>query len=261
MTHNMNLNPEPFKLICSGEKTIELRLNDEKRQAVNTGDTIIFSNTQNSQQQIIAVVKNLHRFDSFSALYKNLPLLECGYTKSNINYAKPEDMELYYSKELQDKYGVLGIEISVECIVDCCSDDDGEYICDRLVEYNLSQVPATQEIHFENINKKLVDKDGNIIAGCIARMYCWHVMYIDILWVDEKYRSKGLGSKLLKAVEKTVKEKGCYLVHLDTFDFQAKEFYLKQGYEVFGALKDCPKNHCRYYLQKKLINDTEEKHS
>ncbi|WP_202127900.1 hypothetical protein [Clostridium sp. C2-6-12] len=40
------------------------------------------------------------------------------------------------------------------------------------------------------------------------------------------------------------------LLHLDTFDFQAKDFYLKHGYEVFGVLDDCPMEHKRYYMKR-----------
>ena len=83
-------------------------------------------------------------------------------------------------------------------------------------------------------------------------MYCWRVIYIDILWVDEKYRENRLGTKLLKEIERIATEENCSLIHLDTFDFQAKNFYIKHGYEIFGVLDDCPKNHCRYYLKKKL---------
>lgn len=133
-----------------------------------------------------------------------------------------------------------------------CIDNDAEYICDKLVEYNLSQVPKTQEIAFKNINKKLVDENDNIIAGCLAKIYCWNVVYIDILWVDEKYRKCGLGKILLTEIEKIALEENCSLIHLDTFDFQAKDFYIKQGYEIFGVLEDCPENHCRYYLKKML---------
>lgn len=133
-----------------------------------------------------------------------------------------------------------------------CSKGDAGYIIDKLVEYNLSQVPAKQDVLFDTLDKKITDSNGNIIAGCIAKMYCWNVTYIDTLWVEEKYRELGLGTRLLKVVENTVKEKGCYLIHLDTFDFQAKEFYEKNGYKVFGVLEDCPINHCRYYLRKKL---------
>ena len=133
-----------------------------------------------------------------------------------------------------------------------CVDDDAEYICDKLVEYNLSKVPKTQRDEFISINKKIVDEHGSIIAGCIAKMYCWNVIYIDILWVDEKYRKSGLGTRLLNEIEAVALEEKCSLIHLDTFDFQAKDFYIKNGYEIFGMLEDCPKEHCRYYLKKKL---------
>lgn len=136
--------------------------------------------------------------------------------------------------------------------IENCKDGDADYIIDRLVEYNLSKVPAEQDVLFDILDKKITDDNGNIIAGCVARMYCWNVAYVDTLWVDETYRGKGLGAKLLEEVEITAKEKGCYLIHLDTFDFQAKEFYEKQGYEVFGVLDNCPTEHCRYYLKKNL---------
>lgn len=136
--------------------------------------------------------------------------------------------------------------------IESCTDGDADYIIDKLVEYNLSQVPAEQEILFDTLDKKITDDKGKIIAGCVARIYCWNVAYIDTLWVNEKYRGTGLGTKLLAEVEKTAKDKGSYLIHIDTFDFQAKEFYEKQGYEVFGTLEDCPKGHCRYYLKKTI---------
>lgn len=132
------------------------------------------------------------------------------------------------------------------------SEKDKTVICDKLVEYNLQKVPKTQKTEFVDITKKIVDEQNNIIAGCYAKMYCWNVIYVDILWVDEKYRKHGLGSKLLKEIERFAREEKCSLIHLDTFDFQAKDFYLKHGYEVFGVLEDCPKDHCRYYLKKKL---------
>ena len=133
-----------------------------------------------------------------------------------------------------------------------CIDADADYICDKLVEYNLGQVPKTQETDFVNIYKKIVNEKGEIVAGCLAKMYCWNVVYVDILWIEEAYRKQGLGSKLLKEIERIAVDKGGSLIHLDTFDFQAKDFYIKHGYEVFGVLEDCPNEHCRYYLKKKL---------
>ena len=115
----------------------------------------------------------------------------------------------------------------MEYKIENCKDGDAEYIIDRLVENNLSQVPAQQEVLFDTLDKKITDDNGMIIAGCVAKMYCWNVAYIDTLWVDSEYRGKGLGAELLAEIEKTAKARGCYLIHLDTFDFQAKEFYKK----------------------------------
>ena len=61
-----------------------------------------------------------------------------------------------------------------------------------------------------------------------------------------------LGSKLLREVESEIREKGCTIIHLDTFDWQARGFYEKNGYSVFGTLEDCPKGHCSYYMKKVL---------
>ena len=108
--HEMKLRPDPFAKIKSGAKNIELRLYDEKRQKIQVGDVIIFTSTE-SGEQIRATVKKLHRFDSFEALYKSLPLLKCGYTPDNVDKAHPSDMEQYYAAEEQQKYGVVGIEL------------------------------------------------------------------------------------------------------------------------------------------------------
>ncbi len=108
--HKMKLNSTPFEMIKSGEKTIELRLFDEKRQQVKVGDRILFTNIANGEMLNTAVVK-LHRFDSFNELYKTLPLLQCGYTIEDVDKATPSDMEQYYSVEEQKKYGVVGIEL------------------------------------------------------------------------------------------------------------------------------------------------------
>ena len=109
----MNLHSSPFDKINSGEKTIELRLNDEKRQLIKIGDKIVFTNTS-TQEKLVATVIKLHKFDTFNELYEYLPLLKCGYTNSDVDTAKPSDMEIYYPIEKQSKYGVLGIEIECE---------------------------------------------------------------------------------------------------------------------------------------------------
>ncbi len=112
MTHSMQLQPSPFEMIKDGSKTIELRLFDEKRQKIQIGDTISFTNTE-SQEVLSVKVLDLFVFDSFETLYSRLPLTDCGYTKENIDTASPDDMNAYYPKEIQQKYGVVGIRIAL----------------------------------------------------------------------------------------------------------------------------------------------------
>ena len=112
MIHFMKLHAVPFEKIKSGEKTIELRLYDEKRQQIKAGDKIAFTN--NITGEILEVmVEKLHCFDSFAELYKTLPLLKCGYTAEDVDSAQPSDMEQYYSVEEQKQYVVVGIEIRI----------------------------------------------------------------------------------------------------------------------------------------------------
>lgn len=111
--HVMNLTPAPMQEIRTGNKTIELRLNDGKRKQISVGDTIKFINTEDSNDTLRVKVVDLFLFSSFAELYDNLPLLNCGYNEDNINTASPDDMEMYYSREKQNKYGVVGIEISL----------------------------------------------------------------------------------------------------------------------------------------------------
>lgn len=110
MKHEMKLHDSPFKLIKNGTKTIELRLNDEKRQKVKVGDLIEFTN-RSTNEKIMTKVKELHHYQSFDELYKHFDKIKLGYEENE--EANPTDMELYYSKEEQNKYGVLGIEIEL----------------------------------------------------------------------------------------------------------------------------------------------------
>ena len=110
MTHYMNLKKSPFEMIKNRHKTIELRLWDEKRSLININDEIIFSC---GEETLTAKVLALHRFESFEALYESLDLLKCGYLPEELKTAKADDMNIYYSLEKQQKFGVVGIEIQI----------------------------------------------------------------------------------------------------------------------------------------------------
>ena len=81
----------------------KVNLYDEKRKLISVGDTIKFINTEDSNDTLSVTVTNLFVFTSFGELYMHLPLLKCGYNDENINVASPDDMNIYYSKEKQNK--------------------------------------------------------------------------------------------------------------------------------------------------------------
>lgn len=110
MKHKMRLHNGPFEKIKNKTKTVELRLYDEKRKLINVGDIIEFENRVTQEKINVEVIK-IHIFKSFKELYQNFDKISIGYDakeKSN-----PKDMEQYYTKEEQEKYGVVGIEISL----------------------------------------------------------------------------------------------------------------------------------------------------
>ena len=109
MIHQMKLQNKPFMKIKNGSKTIELRLNDEKRQLVKVGDFIEFSRIDNPNEKIQTRVTALHRFDSFQELFASLPKEKFGFASDEM--LPPDYMDAYYSREKQEKYGVLGIEL------------------------------------------------------------------------------------------------------------------------------------------------------
>ncbi len=110
-THKMKLAPEPFKKIYDGQKTIELRLFDEKRRDVRVNDEIIFTCTENRAFHVRVKVTKLHQADSFARLFEMLPPGKLGYADGDP--ASPDDMRKYYSEEQESVYGVVGIEFEL----------------------------------------------------------------------------------------------------------------------------------------------------
>ena len=129
---------------------------------------------------------------------------------------------------------------------------DSERIEKLVYDYYYQLIPVLDGFKREEelVCKKIVDKDGKIIAGCDAYIYAWGCMYVDDMWVDENYRRQELGSYALQAVEKVAEERGCPIIWLGTWDFQARPYYEKHGYKVFTTLHDCPKGHTDYNLFK-----------
>ncbi len=106
--HQMKLRPAPFAAIQSGHKTVELRLNDGKRQKIKIGDTIVFTQTETGEQ-LHAEVIGLRRYPDFEAMYAAEDPLTMGYSEGET--ADPKDMSQYYTEDEIKRYGTLAIEI------------------------------------------------------------------------------------------------------------------------------------------------------
>ena len=128
------------------------------------------------------------------------------------------------------------------------TENEIKYIREELNQFNNERVG---EDGHTPLNIVEYDANGNVIGGILGGTY-WGWMYVDILWVHEKHRYKGIGSKLLLEAEKEAIRRGCHHVHLDTMSWQAPEFYQKHGYEVIGILPDIPNGNQKYLLMKAL---------
>ena len=85
----------------------------------------------------------------------------------------------------------------------------------------------------------------------IAESY-WDWLYIDLLWVKDELRGLGYGHRILTLVEQEARQLGAKNAYMDTFSFQALDFYKQHGYQFFGELNDFPPGHQRYFLKKQL---------
>ncbi|MFJ4621421.1 GNAT family N-acetyltransferase [Streptomyces sp. NPDC088812] len=96
------------------------------------------------------------------------------------------------------------------------------------------------------------DRSGELAGGLVGHTWtAWlHVTY---LWVDERHRGTGLGTRLLTEAERVARDqRGCRRARLETWDFQAPEFYRRQGYEVVCVIEDYPPGHTEFTLTKRL---------
>ncbi len=93
--------------------------------------------------------------------------------------------------------------------------------------------------------------EAEVAGGLVGRTF-FDWLFVSLFYLPPDLRRQGLGKELLRRAEDEARARGCVGAHLDTFGFQARGFYEKQGYAVFGALADCPPGHRRFFLSKRL---------
>jgi 8-oxo-dGTP pyrophosphatase MutT (NUDIX family) len=125
---------------------------------------------------------------------------------------------------------------------------DREFIDDALGEYN---APFLRDPGYSYFGIFVRDDNRAIRAGLIGNCYAgW--LFVNLLWIHAELRRQGLGRRLIAEAERHALAFGCHSAYVDTFSYQAPDFYRKLGYEAFGTL-DYPPGHQRFFLAKPLL--------
>lgn len=109
----MKLQKKQFEKIRNKQKTIEVRLFDDKRKELKIGEIIEFTNLDDANEKLKVKILNLHKYNSFKDLYSNFDLSYFGYSKNTNKENLLQMIYTIYSKEDEEKYGVLGIEFEL----------------------------------------------------------------------------------------------------------------------------------------------------
>ncbi|MEQ9309471.1 MAG: GNAT family N-acetyltransferase [Balneolaceae bacterium] len=107
----------------------------------------------------------------------------------------------------------------------------------------------TKPFERTSIMIQIRDEDGELLGGVYGTI-SWEWLHIDLLWVDERLRESGSGTKLIKQIEEQAREKGVHRFRLSTTSFQALDFYKKMGYKICGEIEDLPPGYTNYFLIK-----------
>ena len=130
-----------------------------------------------------------------------------------------------------------------------CNNNTRKSVGHLLWKYNQDTLQNYKEpVRLEMVVK---DKRGNILGGLYGESY-WGWMYVNFLVVRKEYRNMGIGLELMKQIERETLKRNLTKIRLNTFDFQAPEFYKKLGFEVAAVEEGFPEGSKTYYMQKYL---------
>ena len=133
----------------------------------------------------------------------------------------------------------------------------------EIIELNEEQVEEIEEklSDFDNdfIKFKLegniqigIKENDKLIAGLDACMTAFKILYVSTVFVEEEYRRKGYGRKLMQEMENRAKKMGANMIRLDTFNWQGKDFYEAIGYEMVGSYENKLEGYSEHFFLKRL---------
>lgn len=132
---------------------------------------------------------------------------------------------------------------------------DRDFIRKKIIEHNITNLPGEVNSPFGQMSFMVRDEQEKIVGGLTTTGF-WRSLHIDFLWVDPATRSKGIAEKLMARAEIYARSKEYRLMIVDTFSFQAPEFYKKQGFTEFGVVNNHPEGHSHHYLEKWLLDSS-----
>ena len=128
------------------------------------------------------------------------------------------------------------------------SEADERAVARGLLEFNEAWIGPSNEQPV-----RLVARDDEGVVGGLLGHTKWNWLYVAKLWVHERARGRRIGTQLLTAAEDLARSRGCTDASLDTFEYQARPFYEKLGYQLFGTLDGYPPGYRQFYLRKRLV--------
>jgi GNAT superfamily N-acetyltransferase len=133
-------------------------------------------------------------------------------------------------------------------ITDVADDEIRKAVLAPLAEHNASQAGPSQNRHIAVLVK---DRAGSVIGGLWGHTgYEW--LFTQLLVVPADLRGRGLGTEIMQLAEREAVRRGCRGAWLDTFEFQARGFYERLGYECFGEIPNYPTGFSRFFMKKTL---------
>jgi len=135
-------------------------------------------------------------------------------------------------------------------LTDSPDDSTVETISRLLSEFNEASSGLSND--YRPLTIVLSDPVTQDTIGGLVGWTSFSFLHVNLLYLPESSRGGGLGSQPIAQAEKEAMRRGCRGVWLDTFSFQARGFYERLGYTVFGAIEDHPPGQSRYFLKKIL---------
>ena len=96
---------------------------------------------------------------------------------------------------------------------------------------------------------------SEVLGGLLGRTSLG-LLFIDLVFLPDSLRSRGLGSRILELAESEARQRGCRGAVLYTISFQAPGFYERRGYREFGRVPCDPPGTARVFMTKELAPET-----